>query len=386
MGIGCGPRINVTKGNGKRQSSGGLRLSLSLFLWATYRRIYQRKSCIFCLDGRICNESGAVKAIETMHNMILRGKRMFVEEARTRRDNKHVVEYGTRYQVVCESFSRDKFVQGAKVVHGRVWDSSVDLVMLFRGEVEEQEVKTGITKEILDEWKLVEVEQCPIYVTSMERYPLADITMLKYNEVEEDRVRTVLIEEVVNEWNFANAKIDSSNKESLSGQNSNWSESRSSDRTITWPCGGKNILMKRNEGAIVVETSPIDIESEVIKVKSGEQRACDSIGNSKDVESGGEWVPETVEEKRMLKPNDLGELESRIVARTTGLRNKENQPSRDLVENYGMKEFYKDKNFMSTLKEINKAQDLKRWQAKRREKARKCRPKMSKIRGSKGGW
>ncbi|MED6192729.1 hypothetical protein PIB30_012899 [Stylosanthes scabra] len=123
----------------------------------------------------------------------------------------------------------DEFVQGANVVHGRVWDPSVELVMMVRGEVEEQEVKTDITKEILDEWKCVEVEQCPIYVTSNERDPLADIMMLKYNEVEEDQVRIVHIEEVVNEWNFAKAKINSSNKENLSRQNSKWRESRSSD-------------------------------------------------------------------------------------------------------------------------------------------------------------
>ncbi|MED6205527.1 hypothetical protein PIB30_018515 [Stylosanthes scabra] len=200
-----------------------------------------------------------------------------VEEARTSRDNKHVVEYGTRYQVVCESFSTDEFVQGAKVVHGRVWDSSVKLVMMVRGEVEEQEEKDH----------------------------LDDITMLKYNEVEEDRVRIVHIKEVVNEWNFAKAKIDSSNKENLSGQNSNWGESRNSDRTITWAYGDKSILMKKNEGAIVAETSPIDIESEVIKVKLGGRRACDFIGDSKDVESGGEWLPETVRVKDSRSNNRI---------------------------------------------------------------------------------
>ncbi|MED6210964.1 hypothetical protein PIB30_069157 [Stylosanthes scabra] len=218
-------RINVTKGYGKRNSSDDLRLSLSLF----------------------ATKSGALKAIETMHNTILRGKRMYVEKARTRRDNKHVAKYGTRYQVMCESFSRDEFVQGEKVVHGRVWDPSVELVMFGRGEVGEHEVKTDITKEILDEWKIVEVEQCPIDVISKERDPLADITMLKYNEVDEDRVRFVHLEEVVNKSNFVKAKIDSSNEEFLSGQNSNWSESRSSDRTITWLCGGKGSLMERNE-------------------------------------------------------------------------------------------------------------------------------------------
>ncbi|MED6218494.1 hypothetical protein PIB30_027149 [Stylosanthes scabra] len=280
---------------------------------------------------------------------------------------------------MCESFSRDEFVQGEKVVLGRVWDPSVELVMFVRGEVGEHEVKTCITKEILDEWKIVEVEQCPIYVTSKERDPLANIMILKYNEVDDDWIRFVHLEEIVNEWNFVKAKIDSSNKELLSGQNSNWSENRSSDRTITWPCGGKGTLMERNEGAIVVETSPIDIESKVIKVKSGGRRACDSIGDGKDIESGGEWVPETVGEKGMLKPNDFGELERRIVARRPGLRNKENQLSRDLVENYGTKEFYEEENFMSTLKELNEAQDLKRRQAKRREKARKSRPNMSKI-------
>ncbi|MED6170330.1 hypothetical protein PIB30_029933, partial [Stylosanthes scabra] len=238
--------------------------------------------------------------------------------------------------------------------------------MINRCEAEEHEVETGITKVIFDEWKIVEVEQCPIYATSKERDPLADITMLKYNEVDEDRVRFVHIEEVVNEWNFLNSKIDSSNKEMLSGQNSNWSESRSSDRTITWPCGGKGILMQRNEGAIVVEVSPIDIESEVIK--SDGRRACDSIGDGKDVESGGEWVPEIVGEKGMLKPKDIEELAWRRVARTLGSRNKENQPSRNRVENYGTKEFYEDENFMSTLKELNEAQDLKRRQAKQREK------------------
>ncbi|MED6124029.1 hypothetical protein PIB30_055149 [Stylosanthes scabra] len=86
-----------------------------------------------------------------------------------------------------------------KVVPGRVWDPSVELVMSGRGEVGEHEVKTGITKEILDEWKIVEVEQCPTYVTSKERDPLADLTMLKYNEVDEDWVRCVHLEEVVNE-------------------------------------------------------------------------------------------------------------------------------------------------------------------------------------------
>ncbi|MED6109366.1 hypothetical protein PIB30_032846 [Stylosanthes scabra] len=226
---------------------------------------------------------------------------MFVEEARTRRDNKHVVKYGTRYQVMCESFPRDEFVQGEKVVHGRVWDPSVELVMIVRGEVGEHEVKTSITKEIVDEWKIIEVEQCPIYDTTKERDPSADITMLKYNEVDED-------------WAFQ-----------------------------------------------------IDIESEVIEVKSGGRRACDTIGDGKDVESDGEWVLETAGEKGMLKPNDFGELEWKIVVRTPGLKNKENQPSKDLVDNYGTKEFYEDENFMSTLKELNEAQDLERRQAKRRE-------------------
>ncbi|MED6177555.1 hypothetical protein PIB30_099222, partial [Stylosanthes scabra] len=111
---------------------------------------------------------------------------MFVEEARTRRDNKHVVEHETRYQVMYDSDSRDELVLGAKVVHGIVWDPSAELVMMDRGEVGEHEVKIGITKEILDERKLLEVEQCPIYVASKERDPLVDITMLKLNKVEED--------------------------------------------------------------------------------------------------------------------------------------------------------------------------------------------------------
>ncbi|MED6185533.1 hypothetical protein PIB30_058041 [Stylosanthes scabra] len=196
------------------------------------RKMKENYSFLFAFI-RFATKSGAVKAIETMHNTFLRGNRMFIEEARTRRDNKQVVEYGNRL------FSRDEFVKGEQVVHGRVWDPSVELVMFVRGEVGEHEVKIGITKEILDEWKFVEVEYCPVYVTSKERDPLADITMLKYNEVDEDQVSFVHIEEVLNGWNFVKDKADSCNKDILSGQNSNWSDSRRSDRTITWPCGGK---------------------------------------------------------------------------------------------------------------------------------------------------
>ncbi|MED6134176.1 hypothetical protein PIB30_034793 [Stylosanthes scabra] len=143
--------------------------------------------------------------------------------------------------------------------------------------------------------------------------------------------------------------------------------------------------MKRNEGVTLLETPPIDIEGEVIEKKLGGQRACDSFGISKDVESKGEWVSETVGEKGSLKLNerysDIGELEWRTVARSARLKNKKNQ-SRKLVENYDTKEFYDDEDFMSILKELNETQDLERKQMKQREKAKKSRPKMSKIRGS----
>ncbi|MED6198037.1 hypothetical protein PIB30_062343, partial [Stylosanthes scabra] len=130
-----------------------------------------------------------------MDNMILRGKKLFVDKARARRDNKHLVEHETRYRVMLDSDSRDEVVQGVKIVHGREWDSSAELLMMDRGEDGEQEVKTVITKEILDELKLLAVEQCTFSVVSKERDPLAEIMMMKCNEVKEDRGRIVSIEE-----------------------------------------------------------------------------------------------------------------------------------------------------------------------------------------------
>ncbi|MED6222433.1 hypothetical protein PIB30_064378 [Stylosanthes scabra] len=166
--------------------------------------------------------------------------------------------------------SRDEVVQGVKIVQGREWDSSAELLMMDRVEDGEQEVKTTITKEILDEWKLLAVEQCPVSVASKERDPLAEIMIMKCNKVKEDWGRTVRTEE--------------------------------------------------------------------------------------EVESDGEWVPETVGEYGMLKRNETssgnGELEQRTRSRTAGLGNKENQPLSDLVENFSTKEFYDDEDFMSTLKKV----------------------------------
>ncbi|MED6193519.1 hypothetical protein PIB30_020321 [Stylosanthes scabra] len=122
-----------------------------------------------------------------MNNTSLRGKKMFVEETRTRRDNKHLVEHKTRYQVVYDSVSRDELVQGTKVVHGREWDLSAELVMMDRGDDGEQDEKTVITKEILDKWKFLDVEKCPFFVLSNESDLLAEIVMLKRNKVEEDQ-------------------------------------------------------------------------------------------------------------------------------------------------------------------------------------------------------
>ncbi|MED6152474.1 hypothetical protein PIB30_092467, partial [Stylosanthes scabra] len=53
---------------------------------------------------------------------------------------------------------------------------------------------------------------------------------------------------------------------------------------------------------------------------------------------------------------DGAEKEQKTLPRTASWGDKENKTPRDLVDNYGTKEFKDDEDFMSTLKEFNEAQ------------------------------
>ncbi|MED6108611.1 hypothetical protein PIB30_025739 [Stylosanthes scabra] len=92
---------------------------------------------------RYITKSGVLKAIAEMNHMNLNGRKLFVGNARNRRDNK-TLEVNASPRNVAET--------DIEFVNGREFDSAAELVFLECVESEQEVVKRDIVQDVLDEW------------------------------------------------------------------------------------------------------------------------------------------------------------------------------------------------------------------------------------------
>ncbi|MED6144080.1 hypothetical protein PIB30_012166 [Stylosanthes scabra] len=296
---------------------------------------------------RYTTKIGASKAITKMNRTSLSGRRIFVGEARNRKDNKNPKIYESTRTVEGEDI---------EVVKGREFDLAADLVSLEYTEFENDGVKRHITKDVLNEWSFAGFNQSGCFYDSVFKDYSAELVTMNRNSDEEQVSITRLPYEILNEWNF-----EKKNK-------SDRGESESSGRTVTRSYGREEC--DENKLTTLEDES---VESEDDMELSGSLKINESVcssgvgivevmdGRSHDKKLDSERKEEEAKMPVMISKSDRRE------SRTTSI--VVNCPSDSDSE----------EDFMSGLKELNEIQELKIREAKRKEKARKSRPKKLKI-------
>ncbi|MED6135196.1 hypothetical protein PIB30_043984 [Stylosanthes scabra] len=295
---------------------------------------------------RYTTKRGVLKAIAEINYMNLNGRKLFVGKARNRRDNK-ILEVNTSPRNVAEI--------DIEFVNGREFDSAAELVLLECVESEKEVVKRDIVQDVLDEWSFPFFNRSGAFNVPMLKVHSAELVVMNHNGDEEFDGSTLLPYKILNEWNFENE-----NK-------SDRSENESSEQTITWSygkkeCGENNLSLLKDVG----------VGSEDAMELSDPLATNESVCSS---EVGiGEVVKEVSHDKQILSKRK--EKEANPMERGSKLVGGERRFVQTAENGLGVSD---DEDFMSGLKELNEARELKRREAKKKKKARKSRSKKLKL-------
>ncbi|MED6167820.1 hypothetical protein PIB30_006470 [Stylosanthes scabra] len=286
---------------------------------------------------RYTTKSGALKAIAEMNHTSLHGRRLCVVEARNRRVDKTFEMHLTPRHVTGKSI---------EVVKEKEIELVLDLVSLDSGESEHEVVNRHITEDILDEWSFSDFNQSEAVDDPMLKDYAAEWVMVNRDEDKELEGTTMLPYEILNEWYFKEINMTDS------------SESGSLDRTTTWSYGRKERVEKNS--FILEELNSF--------LATYESVGSSGVGFDEGIKVGShiKQLGSAMKEEYMNLKDKVSKLDRRQCSST---------PTLEIGS--GMSDSEED--FMPGLKELNEVQDLKRREAKKRKKARKCRPKKSKI-------
>ncbi|MED6183212.1 hypothetical protein PIB30_035906 [Stylosanthes scabra] len=257
-----------------------------------------------------------------MNHMSLNGRKLFVGKVRNRRDNK---------TLVINVSPRNVAEKDIEVVNGREIDSAAELAFLECVELEQEVVKRDTVHDVLDEWSFSFFNRCEAFNLPVLKDHSAELVVMNHNGDEEYDSSTLLPYEILNEWNFGKKNKPDRN------------ENESSKRTVTWSfgekeCDGNNLNMLENVGS-------------------------------------GEGVKEGSHDKQILSKSK--EKEANSMERGSKLVRGKRRLAQTAENCLGVSD--NEEHFMTGLKELNEARELKRREAKKKEKARKCRPKKLKL-------
>ncbi|MED6193559.1 hypothetical protein PIB30_020703 [Stylosanthes scabra] len=185
----------------------------------------------------------------------------------------------------------------------------------------------------------------------------AEFVVMNHNGDEELDGSTLLPYGILNEWNFG--------KKNKSGR----SENESSEQTVTWSYGEKEC----DENNLIISVlEDVGVESESVMELS------DSLVTNKSVCSFGVGIGEVVKEgshDKQILP-ERKEKDANPMERGSKLAVGERRLVQTAENGLGVSD---DEDFMSSLKELNEARELKRKEAIKKEKTRKSRLKKLKL-------
>ncbi|MED6172100.1 hypothetical protein PIB30_046987 [Stylosanthes scabra] len=261
---------------------------------------------------------------------------LFVGEAKYRRDNKPLAVRGSSFRE--EVYASLRLVVGidTDVVNGSEMDSVADLVMLERSEY---------GKEADQSAELIEIN--------------------RHGDKEKEG-EIMFLDEIWNEGNcgknkslaFFNSEVD---------KESDRSESKSSDRTVTWDYERK----ESDKNKVILR--------EVVVESKGAMEESGSLAANESMCSSGVGIFEAVNEGFYNKQPDSKDKEEGANPMEMVSKSHMGVQRPIPVVEIGPVVSNEEEDIMSILKEMNEARALKRREAKKKEKARKSRPKKLKL-------
>ncbi|MED6192055.1 hypothetical protein PIB30_006554 [Stylosanthes scabra] len=128
-----------------------------------------------------------------MNHLSLSGRRIFVREARNRKDDKNSKVYESQRTVAGKDI---------EIVKGMEFDLAADLVRLEYSEFEHDVMKRHITKDVLNEWSFSGSNQSGGFYDSVFKDYSAELVTTNCGSGKEQEGITMLSYEILNEWNF----------------------------------------------------------------------------------------------------------------------------------------------------------------------------------------